>query len=419
VAANPWHRPYAGWQAGTVTASPQPTSDDNQDPQDVQGARDTPAAAVPVLSDGVVTLRAHRLDDADAVVEQSTDPESRRWTMVPREYTRDHAIAFIAGNLEAWAAPDAKRTWAIEWLDEGRRRFGGTIDLRPMSVLSGGELGFGLHPAARGRGLMSRAIRLVTAYAFETGGWGAPLTRVHWRAIVGNWGSRRAAWAAGFTLHGTIPQSHPDPDGAAGALDTWAASIAAGDPPEPPGPWFTAPVHEADGLRLRPWRPDDVDAIEPRPDDPEHWMPTRSVLSKENYAAWRHQREERMASGTAIDWCVADAASDRALGGVTLFSRGGPMTGDTAELGYQLFPSARGRGVAKAAARLAIAHALRPRDMGGLGMRRLVAETAADNDASNHVLTANGFAVYGREHAVDLLPDGSYGDGLHWELISG
>ena len=56
---------------------------------------------------------------------------------------------------------------------------------------------------------------------------------------------------------------------------------------------------------------------------------------------------------------------------------------------------------------------------GGLGLRRLVAETAADNAASNRVLESNGFVVYGREHAVDPLTDGTFGDGLHWELLPG
>ena len=380
---------------------------------------ETPTApgTAPTLTDGVVTLRPHTADDAEPIVEQSRDPETLRWTTVPRPYGHDDAVAFIESNLATWRSPDTRRTWAIEWVDDaGRRRFGGTIDLRPTEAPSSGELGFGLHPDARGRGLMVRAIRLVTAYAFETGGWGRPLTRVHWRAISGNWGSRRAAWAAGFGFHGTIPGSHPDPDGGPDALDTWTGSIAVGDPSEPQVPWFEATVIEADGLRLRPWRLDDVEAIETR-DDPGHWMPGRAVLRTDTFVQWVHTRRERMAEGTAIDWCVADADTDRAFGGVGLFSRGGPLTGDTAELGYQLFPSARGRGVAKAAAALAIRHGFTPREQGGLGMRRLVAETAADNDASNGVLAANGFVAWGREHRVDELPDGSFGDGLHWELF--
>ncbi len=373
---------------------------------------------VPTLADGVVTLRSHRLDDVDAIVEQSSDAESQRWTTLPREYARTDAVAFVERNLKAWRSADGKRSWAVEWVDDGGTpRFGGTIDLSPMGVPTGGELGFGLHPEARGRGVMARAIRVVAAYAFETGGWGRPLHRVHWRAIVGNWASRRAAWAAGFTFHGTIPESHPDPGDPSRALDTWTGSIGAGDPMVPQAPWFTPTPMDSDGIRLRAWRPDDIDAIERRDDDPAHWMPSRSVLSRDTFERWRHDRDERMAAGTAIDWCVADAVTDRALGGVTLFSRSGPITGDTAELGYQLFPSARGRGVAKAAARLTIAHAFRSRDDGGLGLRRLIAETAADNEASNRVLGSNGFVAFGREHAVDPMPDGSYGDGFHWELI--
>src|SRR6478672_8074248 len=161
----PVTRACPGWQAGAVTVT-------------------TP---VPTLTDGVVTLRAHSLDDAVAIVDHSRDPESLRWTTVPRPYTREHAVGFIEGNLAAWGEAGAKRSWAIEWTDDG------------------GD--------ARFRGLMSRAVRLVVRHAFATPVWGVPVRRVHWRAIVGNWGSRRAAWAAGFTFHGTLPGSHPDPDG--------------------------------------------------------------------------------------------------------------------------------------------------------------------------------------------------------------
>jgi len=370
----------------------------------------------PALTDGVVILRAHTVLDADAIVTQCLDAQSQRWTTVPRGYTRDHALAWVEANAAAWSEPRGTRSWAIEWVDGGRRRFAGTIDLRPGASVTVAELGFGLHPDARGHGVMSRAVRLVCRYGFDTGGWGRPLSRIHWRAIAGNWGSRRTVWACGFTMHGTIPESHPDPEGGPTALDTWTGSVWAGDTLRPATPWYAAPVTEADGIRLRPWRAGDVEAIEPRDGDPAHWMPGRSVLRRETFATWRHQREERMAEGCAVEWCVADAQTDRALGGVVLFSRQGPI-GDVAELGYQLFPSARGRGVASRAARLAVAHGLRPVAEGGLGLRRLVAETAADNAASNGVLRGCGFEEFGREHAVDELADGSWGDGLHWELL--
>lgn len=415
-------RAYAGWQADAVTAATQPTSPSPSDPSDPSSPTDPPdpsgGALVPVLTDGVVTLRPHSLDDADAIVEQSSDPESVRWTTVPRPYSRDDAVWYVNRNLEDWTDPTAARHWAIEWTDSlGRVRFGGSIDLRPGAAASVGEVGFGLHPAARGHGIMSRAVRLVVEHAFSTPVWGVPVTRLHWRAVVGNWGSRRVAWAAGFTFHGTIPESHPDPMGGTTALDTWTASITPGDPRSAGTAWLAAATIEGERVRLRPWRLDDVDAIEPR-DDPSHWMPARSILRPDTFATWVHNRQERMAEGTGIDWCVADLETDRALGSVTVFSRGGPIT-DTAELGYQFFPSARGRGAAKEAAHLAAGHALASTAEGGLGVRRLVAETAADNEASNAVLRSVGFVEFGREHAVDRLADGSWGDGLHWELVPG
>lgn len=383
---------------------------------------------LPILTDGVVTLRALEPADIDALVEQCTDPQMRQWTTVPRDYPRESAQGRVERVAQQWRQPGGWRTWAIEWIDEGvagpgvdgsgaaGARYAGMIDLRPGESRSTASLGFGLHPAARGRGLMTRAVRLVAQHAFEQQPWGVHVTRVHWRAIVGNWASRRVAWACGFTMHGTLPETHVNPADPNGpALDAWHMSLATGEPMTPTAPWFVPPVLEADGIRLRPWREGDVEAIEPR-DDPEHWMPARSVLSPEMFAGWLLRRHELMAEGRAVEWCVADADSDRALGGVVVFAEG-PMTGDVAELGYQLFPSARGRGVAQAAARLAIRHGLTSRAEGGLGLRRLVAETAADNRASNRVLEANGFTAYGREHAVDPLPDGTFGDGLHWELL--
>ena len=171
---------------------------------------------VPALTDGVVRLRAHTPDDVDAIVEQSLDADSQRFTSVPRRYTRGDASDFIGRLVAAWQDPAGPRAWAVERVDDGGARFAGTIELRRGESTDTATLAFGLHPAARGAGVMSRAVRLAAAHAFETGPWGDPLTRLHWRAVVGNWGSRRVAWATGFTFHGTLPGSHVDPSDPAG-----------------------------------------------------------------------------------------------------------------------------------------------------------------------------------------------------------
>lgn len=373
---------------------------------------------VPTLTDGVVTLRSHRPTDIDAILEQCTDPQTLRWTTVPRDYTREDATAFVERIREEWSDPAGNRYWAIEFVDPSGPRFGGTLDLRPGAAPSVASIGFGLHPDARGRGVMARAVRLAAGQGFREGFWGQPLRRIHWRAIAGNWGSRRVAWATGFTFHGTIPETHVDPADPSGpALDCWSGSLGAGDEMRPQTPWFTPPPLSGNGIRLREWKDSDRDAIEDRSGDPVHWMPPAAVLSPGRFDESLLARRMRMATGVAIHWCIADPASDAALGDVLLFSRGGPLTGDTAELGYQLNPSARGRGVAREAARLVVDFARTPVADGGLGMRRLVAETAADNVASNRVLESLGFQPYGREHAVDVLADGTHGDGLHWELL--
>ncbi len=375
------------------------------------------SASVPTLSDGVVTLRAYTLADASAITEQCTDPEMQQWTTVPRGYTRDQAVARVEQTLKDWADPLRARQWAIEIVRNGAKVYAGSIDLRPGEAPTTASLGFGLHPAARGQGVMARAVHLVAAYAFTAEPWGRPVTRLHWRAVVGNWGSRRVAWATGFTFHGTLPETHINTSDPAGpALDSWHASLGPSDALTPQTRWLTPTVMEENGIRLRPWHAADADAIEPRDADPSHWMPVRAILRRETFTATLTQNQERMAGGMGVQWCVADAATDQALGGMGVFSRSGPI-GDVAELGYQLFPSARGRGAAKTGARMASRHALAPTSEGGLGVRRLVAETAADNTASNRVLESNGFVAFGREHRVDKLADGGWGDGLHWELL--
>ena len=148
---------------------------------------------VPVLSDGVVTLRAHCVADTDAIYEQCVDPDMQRWTRVPSGYTREDAAGFMKRAAEQWNDPTGPRQWAIEWLDGDRPRFAGSLDLRPGAGPDTASIGFGLHPAARGRGLMARAVRLAARHAFERGPWGSPVSRLHWAAVVGNWASRRVA----------------------------------------------------------------------------------------------------------------------------------------------------------------------------------------------------------------------------------
>ena len=368
---------------------------------------------VPRLTDGTVTLRAMTEADLPASVEQSVDRETVRWTTVPSPYGLEDARAYL-GVIRAGWEDEGDRIFVIEVTGgPDPVPFAGLIDVRAAKGGAAWSVGFATHPAARGRGLMTAALRLAAAWAFEQG---AP--SVYWYAGVGNWASRRVAWKAGMTFHGTLPQHVGGRDGT--AQDAWVASLLPGQDMRPQTPWVTAPVIEGEQVRLRPWRDDDGAGLEPN-DDPAHWVPSIGPrMHRDDFPAWLERRREAVAAGRAVDWCVADRESDRALGDIDLFVREGTLEGaDVAELGYQLTPGARGRGVASEAAALVVAHARRPLAEGGLGLRRLVAETAADNEASNTVLRRTGFTECGRERAVDSLPGGVYGDALSWELVDG
>ena len=373
-------------------------------------------ACVPELTDEHALLRAHRPSDADRIVEQCRDPESLQWTTVPRPYGPEDAREFLALIEAQWNDPGGDRYWAVTDANDPDHPYLGTIDARPRAHGTM-EVGFGLHPEARGRGLMASALRLVCQWWFEGGG-----TRVHWRAMRGNFDSWRVAWSCGFRMHGTVPELLPSVAEDA-AVDAWVASLGADDVMEAVTPWEDPAVlssDEAGGIRLRAWRDEDVEAVEDRdPEQPAHLMPARGVLDAATFPEWLLARRERMAAGVMQSWCVADAATDRCLGEVLVFVLRGTLADDTAELGYQVLPSARRRGVATAAARLCAQHALAPRPQGGMGLRRLVAQTAEDNFGSNRVLDSIGFTLWGTETAADALPGGRTVDALHWELLTG
>lgn len=358
---------------------------------------------VPVLTDGHVLLRAHRERDAERIVEQCEDPESITWTTVPVPYGLDDARQFIEHIAADWEKPDASRLWAITDATDPDT-FLGSIDIRPRGA-GVASLGFGLHPEGRGRGLMTAAVRLATQWWFDSGG-----VRMHWEANRGNFASWRVAHACGFTFHGTVPQSLLQ---RGEALDAWTGSIGRdGDLSRPVTPWHEPVVLEGDGVRLRPWRESDVDALEP-PNAPAHFVPS-PLPAPEGFRAWLLARRERTAFGQVTNWCIADLATDRALGHMLLIDEN--QEAGSAEIGYQLLPSARGRGVATRAGRLVLAHAFGPTERGGRDLRRVTALSVADNAASAAVLQRLGFTEWGREPQFCAREDGTFDDARHWVL---
>jgi RimJ/RimL family protein N-acetyltransferase len=149
-----------------------------------------------LLKDEAVTLRPWSFADIDAIVECiDGDPEIARWLdQVPQPYTRQDARSYIGGiGEQAFAITDAESGLLL-----------GSIGVRWNERRDVGEIGYWVRADARGRGVVTRAIRLVSRYAFEHEG----AARLQLRADVENVGSRRAAEKAGFSFEGVQRAAH-------------------------------------------------------------------------------------------------------------------------------------------------------------------------------------------------------------------
>jgi len=334
----------------------------------------------PTLSDGVVTLRAHREDDVPRIVEQGRDPEMQAWTQVPVPYAEEDAVEFATALVPQWWADGVDWAFAVE--HEGR--FGGTVSLRDEGN-GRVEVAFGAHPDVRGTGAMERALRLLIAWGFDQQG----AETVVWRAFVGNWGSRRLAWRLGFRTEGTLRRYLPH----RGELrDAWVGTLLKGDPQEPQSTWLDVPVLEGDGFRRRAVSRADVPRIHEGSADPEaeRWLghkPAPYTLA--DAETFVERRRELAATGQSVTWAIADLADDRILGTVLWFSWN---EGVEVEVGYWLHPEARGRGLATRATELVVDHVFAT-----LGLKRVKAAAAVANTASCAVLERVGFRRYGVE----------------------
>jgi RimJ/RimL family protein N-acetyltransferase len=153
------------------------------------------APTVPHLGDGVVKLRPPAPGDVDAITEACQDPEIPRWTRVPTPYTRDHAVEFIERSARTWQqGTDA--AFVIE--DSKTRELLGAIGVHRLGGEDDGpEVGYWLEREARGRGVATRALRLVTYWACHELGM-----RLLLQADVRNVASRRVAEKARFRYVG-------------------------------------------------------------------------------------------------------------------------------------------------------------------------------------------------------------------------
>lgn len=154
--------------------------------------------------------------DTEAIVAACQDPAVQRFTTVPVPYGVGDAQFFLAQLVDRGWQTGREYTWGLR--EPGSSELVGMISIRMQHR----DLGFWSAPAARGRGLMTEAVRLVVDWAFDEG-----LPDVRWEGYVGNRGSAGVARRAGFTYTGEGPGLQPDRDRR--HPPCWKARLAADD----------------------------------------------------------------------------------------------------------------------------------------------------------------------------------------------
>ena len=149
-----------------------------------------------VLTDGELILRPFDEADLPRVVEAATDPVTLLWLPLPKPYDQEIARQWCLTETLRVRAEGLGLVRAIG--DQDGRLFG-AIDLKRVDwVAKVAEIGYWTHPAHRGRGVMTRAVRLLALWALTD----QQFERIEVRVATGNAASISVAEKAGFVREG-------------------------------------------------------------------------------------------------------------------------------------------------------------------------------------------------------------------------
>jgi len=155
------------------------------------------AVIVPELSDGVVLVRPPLEADAPSIVAACQDPEISRFTTIPAPYEWHHAAGWISGAPEMWRSGTSTPMVVVDATTGHLLGACGFVEIGEDQA----EIGYWVKRQARGRGVATRAVLLVTHWGLTDFG----LSLIELLADVRNVPSQRVAEKAGFTRDGEVP----------------------------------------------------------------------------------------------------------------------------------------------------------------------------------------------------------------------
>ena len=153
------------------------------------------------LRDGDIKLRPWTLDDVPAIVAACNDPEIQKWIpVIPRPYTDEDARAFIQGEVPGIG------THQFAIVQDGN--VVGSIGMGVNNSRTG-HIGYWCAREARGSGVTTRALRLLSKHGLED----LRLERLELITDPDNLASQRVAQKVGFQREGVLRSHLLHPDG--------------------------------------------------------------------------------------------------------------------------------------------------------------------------------------------------------------
>lgn len=172
-----------------------------------------------VLDTPRIRLRPFRNRDVAALVD-AVDGQVRHWLSMPEPYDADAARRWCVADSHQLRIDGDGQHWVVA--DRLADRFLGTVGFNRTRWDNGvTEVGYWIAKEARGRGLASEAVRVVSDWALRR----LDIRRVELQAAVGNAASRRVADKAGFVREGVLRRAgrhHSRGDAEQRDLECWS-----------------------------------------------------------------------------------------------------------------------------------------------------------------------------------------------------
>lgn len=165
------------------------------------------AAETLTLTAGALLLRPWREEDVPALLEAYDDPVMRRWVRLPVS-TPEEAARRLESQREGWRS-GTRFSFAV--IDTGRdgELVGNLALKRPDPDAGRAEVGYWTAARARGRGVASRALEALTAWAF-TAFAAEGLVRLELLHQVDNVASCRVAEKSGYAFAELLSARPPE-----------------------------------------------------------------------------------------------------------------------------------------------------------------------------------------------------------------